>query len=46
MQSLGDAFRAAWTLVVELDPDLIEIVGLSISVSGASLLWTRQVAIQ
>jgi tungstate transport system permease protein len=38
MESLGDAFRAAWTLVVDLDSDLIEIVGLSLSVSGLSLL--------
>jgi tungstate transport system permease protein len=45
VQSLGDAFRAAWTLVVELDPDLIEIVGLSISVSGASLLIASAVGL-
>ena len=39
MESLGDAFRAAWTLVVGLDPDLIEIVWLSLSVSGVSLVF-------
>jgi tungstate transport system permease protein len=37
MESLSDAFRAAWTLLVELDADLLEIVGLSLSVTGASL---------
>ncbi len=38
MQSLADAFRAAFGLVVGLDPDLLAIVGLSLWVSGTSLV--------
>jgi tungstate transport system permease protein len=38
MQSLTDALRAALRLVLEWDPDLIEIVSLSLGVSGASLV--------
>ncbi len=45
MQSLGDAFRAAFGLVVSLDPDLIEIVSLSLSVSGVSLLLASLVGL-
>ena len=37
MESFSDAILAAWTLLVELDADLIEIVSLSLAVSGASL---------
>ncbi len=45
MQSLTEAFRAAFTLVVELDPDLIEIVSLSFGVTGASLLLATGVGL-
>jgi tungstate transport system permease protein len=38
MQSLTEAFRAAFQLVVELDPNLLEIIWLSLGVSGTSLL--------
>lgn len=37
MNGLSDAFGAAWTLLVDLDPDLLEIVRLSLVVSGSSL---------
>ena len=45
MQSLTEAFRAAFTLVVEFDPDLIEIVSLSFGVTGASLLLATGVGL-
>jgi tungstate transport system permease protein len=45
MQSLADAFRAALTLVVSRDPDLIEIVSLSLGVTGASLLFASVVGL-
>lgn len=38
MQDLFDAFGAAFSLLVAMDPDLVEIVALSIRVTGASLL--------
>lgn len=45
MQSLTEAFRAAFTLVVGLDPELIEIVSLSLGVTGASLLLATVVGL-
>lgn len=45
MQSLADAFRAALTLVIERDPDLVEIVSLSLGVTGASLLLASLVGL-
>jgi tungstate transport system permease protein len=45
MQSLVDAFHAALTLLVELDPDLIEIVSLSLRVTGISLLLASVVGL-
>ena len=45
MQSLTEAFRAAFTLVVELDPDLIEIVSLSLGVTGVSLLMATVIGL-
>jgi tungstate transport system permease protein len=45
MQSLQEAFGAAFALVVGLDPDLIEIVSLSLGVSGASLLLASLVGL-
>jgi len=45
MQSLSEAFRAAFTLVIDLDPDLIEIVSLSFGITGASLLLATLVGL-
>jgi len=45
MQSLSEAFRTAFRLVVELDPDLIEIVLLSLRVTGTSLLLATLVGL-
>ena len=45
MQSLTEAFRTAFRLLVELDPDLIEIVLLSLRVTGTSLLLATLVGL-
>ena len=45
MQSLSEAFRTAFRLLVELDPDLIEIVLLSLRVTGTSLLLATLVGL-
>ena len=38
MQELLGAFQAAFSLVRTMDPDLVEIVALSVEVTGVSLL--------
>ena len=45
MQSLADAFGAAFALVIAFDPDLMEIVSLSLGVTGASLLLASVVGL-
>lgn len=38
MDDFGDAFRAAFTLLLTLDADLMEIVGLSLHVSLVAII--------
>ena len=45
MQDFGAAFGAAFQLVIALDPDLIEIVGLSLRVSLAAVLAAAAVGL-
>ncbi|MEQ8818475.1 MAG: ABC transporter permease [Thalassobaculum sp.] len=45
MQDFGAAFGAAFQLVISLDPDLIEIVGLSLRVSLAAVVAAAAVGL-
>ena len=45
MQSLTEALRTAFRLLVDLDPDLVEIVLLSLRVTGTSLLLASAIGL-